>query len=133
METTNENPHEVKQRHGCVTAWLAMMIIFNALLAVVYLFGGDFVAKNFAGGISKTMLTALALIGIANVGFSVVLFQWKKWGFFGFVATSIAALVINLSIGLGIAQSVGGLIGVAVLFGILQIKQGTVSAWELME
>ncbi|MGP0017965.1 MAG: hypothetical protein ACLPHP_05310 [Candidatus Sulfotelmatobacter sp.] len=35
-------------------------------------------------------------IGIANVIFSVALVRWKKWGFFGWVGTSILLVVSNL-------------------------------------
>ena len=47
----------------------------------------------------------------------------------GISCTSIAALVVNLSIGLGIVQSLFGLVGIAVLYGVLQIKKDNVSAW----
>jgi hypothetical protein len=42
-------------------------------------------------------------------------------------------LIINLNIGIGIGQSLGGLIGIAVLFGILQITKDGVSGWEQLE
>jgi hypothetical protein len=35
-------------------------------------------------------------IGIANVIFSIALLRWKKWGFFGWVGTSILLVVDNL-------------------------------------
>ena len=133
METMNENPNVIKQRHGCLTAWLVLMIILNSLTAIVYLFAGDMIAKNLPGGISTPMLILLAILGIANVCFSVLLFQWKKWGFLGFIITSIGALIINLSIGLGIGQSLFGLVGLAILYGILQIKKDNVTAWENLE
>ena len=124
---------ETKQRHGCVTAWLILMIIVNSLVAVLYLFFGGFVAQNFPGDVSMTILILLGILGIGNVVFSIMLFQWKKLGFWGFVATSLGALIINLSIGLGIGQSVSGLIGIAVLYGVLQITKDGVKAWDVLE
>lgn len=47
--------------------------------------------------------------------------------------TSILTLIINLSIGLGIAQSLVGLVGVAILYGVLQIKNGNVTAWDNLQ
>ena len=88
--------------------WLIFMIITNSLIAILYLFAGDMIAQNLSGEISNSMLFLLAALGIANIVFSVMLFNWKKHGFWGFVLTSIAALVINLSIGLGIGQSLLG-------------------------
>jgi hypothetical protein len=133
MGNTNETTNETKQRHGCVTAWLVLMIILNSLTALLYLFGGDIISKNLQAGISNTMLILLAILGIMNVVFSVILFLWKKWGFWGFIITSIGAFVINLSIGLGVGQSILGLFGIAVLYGVLQIKKENISAWTNLE
>jgi ABC-type multidrug transport system permease subunit len=133
MEKNNENSNAVKQRHGCVTAWLVLMIFANSLTAVIYLFASDMIIKNLPGNVSTPMLILLGIIGIGNIVFSVLLFQWKKVGFWGFLLTSIASLIINLSIGLGIGQSVIGLVGIAILYGVLQIKKDNVSAWDNLE
>jgi hypothetical protein len=130
METTTENSKVTKQRHGCVTAWLILMIIVNSATAILYLFASEIITKNLPVDISTPMIISLGIIGIANVIFAVLLFQWKKLGFWGFTMTSIGALVINLTIGLGIGQSLFGLVGIAILYGILQIKQDNVTGWE---
>jgi hypothetical protein len=133
MENLSELTSNSKQRHGCVTAWLILMIIANSLTAILYLFAGDMIAQNFPGGISNFMLILLAILGVGNVIFSILLFKWMKIGFWGFLATSIAVLVVNLSIGLGIVQSLFGLVGIVVLYGVLQIKKDNVSAWTNLE
>lgn len=134
METTETNltpPN--KQRHGCVTAWLILMIVANSLVALMYLLANDMIQENLPEPISDTMLYLLAVVGICNVVFAVFLFKWKKWAFWGYVGSAAAALAINLSAGLGVGQSLAGLLGIAVLYGILQIKQDGVSAWENLE
>ena len=122
-----------KQRHGCLTAWLVLSIVLNSLLAIVYLFAGDIINKNLSHGISTPMLIALALLGAANVVFAVLLLQWKKLGFWGFIGTSILALIINLNIGLAVGQSLFGLVGIAILYGVLQIKNNDVSGWSNLQ
>ena len=124
---------ETKQRHGCVTAWLILIIIFNSLSAILYLFAGEMVSENFPGGISDSMMILLAILGIGNVIFALLLFKWKKIGFWGFVATSIVTLFINLSIGLGIGQSLFGLVGIVILYFVLQIKKDDVTTWNNLE
>ncbi|MFH1051234.1 MAG: hypothetical protein V1779_09955 [bacterium] len=124
---------ENKQRHGCVTAWLILMIIANSLVAILYLFNGEMISQNLPGGISNSMLILLAIIGICNVVFSVFLFQWKKWAFWGFIISSLVSFIINLTIGIGIGQSVFGLVGIAILYGVLQIKKDNVSAWSNLD
>lgn len=128
MENTTQ-----KQRHGCVTAWLILMIIANAFTGVTYLFLGDAVSANLANPIADSTLIFLGIMSVLNLVFAIMLFKWKKWAFWGFAGTSVVAVGINLSQGLGIANSLLGLAGLAILFGILQIKQGGVSAWDNLE
>lgn len=129
-----ENAHDAPpQRHGCVTAWLVLIIAANSLAALVYFFATDLVTRNLPHEVSTTMIMLLGGLGIANVVFAFLLLRWKKIGFWGFAISAVATLAINLSIGLGIGQSLFGLVGVVVLFGILQIKQGNASTWQNLE
>jgi len=134
MENLNESEKIIaqKQRHGCVTAWLVIMIVLNSLTAITYLFASDFITNNLPDA-STTMIVLLGIFGIANIIFAVMLLRWKKFGFWGFIASSILVLIINLNIGIGIGQLVLGLVGVAILYGILQIKKDNVTAWENLE
>ncbi len=111
---------EGKQRHGCLTAWLVLMIVANAATALMYLLGSAAIRENFPSA-PAWAFPVLAVMGIANVVCAIALFQWKKWGFFGFLVTSAIAFVVNLMIGLIIVQAVLGLTGVAILYGVLQI------------
>src|SRR5512133_1840059 len=104
METTNENPNVPKQRHGCVTAWLILMIVANSLSAGLYLFAREMLTKSLPGEVSTPMIILLGICAIGNIIFSVMLFQWMKLGFWGFVVTTAAALIINMSIGLSVGQ-----------------------------
>ena len=132
MENVTENVTIQKERHGCVTAWLVVMIVINSITAIIYLFANDFITDSLPGN-STIMIILLGLFGIANIVFAVMLLQWKKLGFWGFVLSSAAVLIINLSIGVGIGQSVMGLVGIFILYGILQIKKGNTTAWENLE
>jgi hypothetical protein len=131
--TTNETGNGIKKRHGCVTAWLIFMIIANSAVALLYFFAGDYISRNSPTPVSTGILILLAILGIANVGFAVLLLKWNKWGFWGFILTAVCSLIINLSIGLGVSQSILGLVGIGILYGILQIKQDNVSAWDNLE
>ena len=42
----------------------------------------------------------LAIGAAANVACAFALFQWEKWGFYGFIVTSVLALAVNLSMGI---------------------------------
>ncbi len=131
-----ENPvyfNEKKQHHGCVTAWLYLAVIINSITSLIYLLAPNYISQNIPGGISKPALFALAFMSIINVICAILILKWKKIGFIGFVATSIIVFVLNYTTGLGFGQSSLGLVGVGVLFWVLQIKQSSKSSWENLE
>lgn len=127
------NTDQSKSRHGCLTAWLSLMLIGNALTALLYVFEGNVVMESFPGEISYTMVMLLTILGFANVACAFLMLKWKKIGFWGFLVTSFLTLIVNLNVGLSIGQALLGLIGIGILFGVLQIKQDGESGWENLE
>ncbi len=123
---------ERKQRHGCLSAWLILALIINSIMVLVYLFGSESSLKQVYPDASESTFTLLAFLGIINLICTVALFNWKKWGFLGFILTSIAALILNLSIGLGIGQSLFGLVGILILYAVLQIGKEN-KGWTQLE
>lgn len=119
-----------KSRHGCLTAWLVLMIVMNSAVALFYLVAGD-VVKQALPSAPKWTLPVLIIAAAFNLVCAIALWRWKKWGFWGFVLSSIVGLIVNLSIGIG-AQSVVGLVGVAILYGVLQIGQEN-KGWPQLE
>ncbi|TWT89122.1 hypothetical protein Mal64_26140 [Pseudobythopirellula maris] len=122
---------EGKSRHGCLTAWLVLMIIANSASALMYLVGSDAIRRSLpdAPGWAFPVLIVFSLF---NLVCAIALFQWKKWGFWGFCLSSVVALVVNLSIGLGIGPAVGGLIGLVLLYGVLHIGKEN-KGWPQLE
>ena len=122
-----------KSRHGCVTAWLILMIVVNAIAAASNLLAGDFLSESLGKPVPHGMMVVLSLIAVVNVVFAVMLMQWKKWAFWGFAISSVVTMGINVGIGFGIAQSLLGLVGFAILYIVLQIKERGRSSWENLE
>ena len=118
-----------KQRHGCVTALLIIIIFINSISTILYLFASEVIAKNYPYGIS----TVFVILSICNVIFSILLFNWASFGFWGFVITSSAIFLVNLNIGVGIGRSLLGLAMIAILYGVLQIKENGVTGWDHLE
>ena len=121
-----------KSRHGCLTAFLIFMMVVNAATAAFYLFAGDQVRQAIPNA-PPWMIYALVVISLFNLACAVALFTWKKWGFWGFAASSVVSLGLNLMLGLGVAQSLLGLLGIAILFGVLQIGDGRTKGWPQLE
>ncbi|MBC8136254.1 MAG: hypothetical protein H8F28_10235 [Fibrella sp.] len=120
-------PVNTLQRHGCLTAWLIFIMVVNGILAV---------ATPFLGGIANSGLSAFdigfIMVGsLLNIVWAVALFKWFRWGFYGFVATTVVGIVVNLATGTPIAQSTSGLLGVSILYWMLQL--GTPKAWERLK
>jgi hypothetical protein len=119
-----------KQRHGCLTAWLIVAIIANSAVGLFYFF--NLAASGSMPHLSAWALPLLILLSFFNVLCAILLFRWKKLGFWGFCLSSTLAIIINLALGLGIFQSAVGLIGIAVLYGVLQIGKEN-KGWPQLE
>ena len=119
-----------KQRTGIMTGWLIFMLVINILSALLYLFKQNLVKSDFHNGIPIFMLFILAILSIINILFIVLVFKWNKKGVLGLIVTSILAVVINIYNGLGIGQSLLGLMGIAVLLLILSINKKNHSNWS---
>lgn len=117
-----------KQRHGCLTAYLIFMIVIGVLTAVTYVLGKSALQQMYAEAqmpaLPDWVFIVLPAMAIFNVVCAIALFKWKKWGFYGFVISGLVAFGINMSLGLGLATSVLGLAGLAILYGVLQIGEG---------
>ncbi len=115
------------ERHGCLTAWLILMLIANAGTAIMTPLSVEGMKKAGLQPTSTT-ITVVVLCAVANMVFAIALFRWFKWGFWGFCLTSAAALATNLSVGMGIGSSLFGLIGVGLLYWVLNMGEGN-KAW----
>jgi len=120
-----------KQRHGCLAAWLIAMVVMSTFAVFVYFLAGGFLLEMLPEA-SAWSIYALAALALFNLGFAFALWNWKKWGFWGYCATSAAAFVINLVIGTGIGPSLMGLFGLVILYGVLQIGRDN-KGWPQLE
>ena len=121
---------DLKTRHGCLTAYLIIMMIANSGTALFYLLGAEFVLEYMPSAPDWSM-PVLAIMGVINLVCAVALWFWKKWGFYGFCISAAVTLVINLVIGVDVGQSIAGLSGIVILYFVLQT--GDPKAWTLLE
>ena len=91
---------------------------------------------NWLGNVSRTInswaFPVLVVGGVFNLVCAIGLFRWKKWGFWGFVGSASIVFVINLSIGLSLGAALAGLLGVAILYGVLHIGKER-KGWPQLE
>jgi hypothetical protein len=119
METTKP------ERGGCLTAFLIFMLILNPLTALYYLFSGS-TLRQALPTLPAWAIPTLAILAIANFVFALAIWKWKKWGLYGFAATSLIVFVINL-ISIGFFPALSGLIGLGLLVFLLR------NVWGQME
>ena len=112
---------QAQERGGCLTAWLIVVLIANALIAFYYLTSSAALQQVYPG-VSSVVFLLLAVIGVVNIASAIGLWTWHKWGFYLFAVTSVVTLAINISIGLPVISSLTGLIGVAILWYLLRNK-----------
>lgn len=120
-----------KERHGCLTAWLILMILANGFTALVTPLSVASIQETLPN-FPTWVVWPITLIAVLNVAYAVALFNWKKWGFYGFVLNAVLAFGLNLYAGIGIPQAIIGLFGIAVLYGVLQIGSPK-SGWAQMD
>ncbi len=119
-------------RHGCLTAWLILIIIFSTLGAIARLFI-TFTATWHRVWAPDWFIPAMLitfLLNVAAVACAVALFRWKKWGFYGYVIVKAIDIIIGLL--LGSPSAAFGVLGVVILFGLLHMG-GPNKAWHNLE
>jgi hypothetical protein len=118
-----------KQRHGCLTALLILMILANSYLTLSYTVN---LIGSMNGASSLTWaLVPLVFIALFSVICAILVFRWKKFGFWGYSILGVLVMVINLAMGAG-AISFISLISPAVLFGVLHIGKEN-KGWPQLE
>jgi hypothetical protein len=127
----SEEINVLKQRHGCLTAWIIFMIVINSLAALIYLLGAESFTRTYPSAPEGSFLVFVVL-ALFNVICASALFNWKKWGFWGFLFSTICAFIANLLIGLGIGRSLIGLVGIIFLYALLKMGKDK-NAWTQLE
>jgi hypothetical protein len=107
------------------------VIIANAATAIMTPLATE--GMRQAGlSISPLMIGALVVCAVVNIACAIALLRWKKWGFYGMVGTAAIALIINIAAGLGVGRSLVGLIGIGILYWVLNMG-GEKKAWPRLK
>lgn len=121
---------QLKERHGCVNAWLWLVIIANFCMVIYYtvtMFGAYDSSISLAFGLT-------AVLSVVNILGAILLMRWNKYGFYLYTVSALLAAVFCIVV-LGAELYVIGssLFVILIWWGILHIKKNNVSAWQLME
>lgn len=118
---------------GCVTLWLKFMIVLNVLAMVVATF---FLSRSqiraVAPHFSDEMYLLYNLGGILNIVFLTAMLRRRLWGYVGLWVVGIGAVALNIAAGMQVAQAVSNLMGLVLLYWVLQIG-GERSGWSRLK
>jgi hypothetical protein len=118
-----------KTRHGLLTTWLVLIIIFNIIAIIIAMPKGSPSVQDLPWW--QALITIV--FNLFNIVCAIALFMWKKWGFWGFCAGSVAAFIANIIMGeLVILALVGMVIELTVLYLVLNIG-GDNKGWPQLE
>ena len=96
------------------------MLFMNSVALLSYTVSGERVLATFPKAPSWIIYPLVAGC-VLNVFLTVSLFRWKKWAFYAFCAVAGIMFFVNLSIGVSTLHAISGLLGPALLYGVLQI------------
>lgn len=119
------------QRHGCLLAYLILMLVANGLTCLSYLFAASQVTEAFPTA-PAWLPNVLAVACLINIGLVIGLFRWKKWAFYLFCILAVVFYGVNLWIGIPWYRALSGLCGPALLFGVLHIG-GPNKGWARLQ
>jgi hypothetical protein len=86
---------EQNKRHSFLTIWLCLIVILNLLGGIYYLLNTDKIHEL----VPTTPLWVIKIqadLAIFNVVCAVALFNWKRWGFWGYCATGVISCFLNI-------------------------------------
>lgn len=124
------------ERHGFISFWLWFCTIMNGLMSVVY-FLLLFSSKGLWTATPDPMWQRIATIFCSLLvlyGF-IMLLGWKKQGFYIVLASQIICLPVTCITAPQtlLMNIVSAIIGLGLLYAILQIKKNDMSYWEAMD
>jgi hypothetical protein len=123
-----------KQRHGCLTAYLVVMLIANFGVLISYLVI-KYAPQGSAAGVPSIpdwAFVTLLTLGTGNIICLVALFRWKIWGFWGFAGLALVTLLVNLQLGFSFAEVVSDLTTIVFLYLVLNIGRDN-KGWPQLE
>jgi hypothetical protein len=113
--------------------WLSIWLIFLTLIYAYSVYGNwnaydewmvqhQVATRTYPYGTAAWIPPAFIFLAVISLIGVVLVWLWKKWGFYLLVAVTIAAFLLNIIRGVGVGQALIGLIGVGILYMLIQPK-----------
>ncbi len=103
-----------------VRAFLLLLLITNAITACVYLLEAPQVQPFSLGDFSLKMV--LVGLAVANCAFCLVIWNGRRWGFWGFCLASLAAFILALIGHVPVVPSLFAVSAPVILYYLIRIS-----------
>lgn len=114
------------ERHGFITFWLWIVIVGNMLMAIISFFPKTMWGSNYPDAYVIFSIIS-GLFSIVNVVGAFMLLAWKKMGF---TIIALSAISGGLFAFFTIGTLPTGIVGLIILWLVLNIKKNGVSYWN---
>lgn len=119
----------VPHRHGCLTAWLYLILIAGVVGVGGLAFASQISHRPGYHPPSPVIVALVVGCLVVSMACAGGMFLLKRWGFYGYVAANAALSGLNFAAGIDLGHSLVPLIWVACLIGVMQIG-GRYKAWN---
>ena len=103
-----------RKRGGCLTAFLVLAIIANAIIGVWTLS-----LTSSARTAYQPAFIFSGLLNLVGVVFAIAIYQWKRWGVYGYIVCIGISMLISLAIG-DVISTLRGFIPIALLSALVR-------------
>jgi hypothetical protein len=90
---------QTKQRSPYVRVWLITMMLLNILGALANLVRTGAREADLPGA-SPSAFLVLGALSVANLGFLVMIWRWRRRGFYALGVSTLVAVAVNVFIGM---------------------------------
>ena len=120
----------VPNRHGCLTAWLYLIIVGGTFGLCTLLLASKMEYRP--GYHPPTPLVLGTIVGCLLVSMACAggLLLLKRWAFYGYILANLVLCGVNLAAGIDAARALVPLFWVACLIGVMQIGSPREKAWR---
>lgn len=119
---------DVPRKHGCLVAWLYLIIIGGTFGLITLLFLSDAPHRPSYHPPSAQLLWGAAACMLISMVCAGGLFLLKRWAFYGYVLAQMVLFGLNCAVGFD-ARSLSPLFQIAILIGVMQLG-GRYKAWD---
>ena len=124
MQTSS--PEQPAVRTKTTTIWLWIVIILNVIVGLLSFTQIGTLADL---GINPVFLIVSAVLSLGLAVGAYIILQWKKMGFYIAVGCIVLNVLVSIIGGSGLTSIIGGIIGLGILYYVLQYPKDN-KAWN---